>query len=166
MCAWRAGLGAALLRAQAVLGAVIHGCARLQAWAPCGCAATCAMLCVPSAAHSQCGAFTALLPMGCIPNTVRSQHHACVPNTERSQCHVFPMPCVPSSLHSQCCAFPARVPPWIVWSCRMRCCAVLPLLQAAGPNLGLSQHCCPQALLCTGCLSAQCCTAVVGGVGF
>lgn len=48
----------------------------------------------------------------------------------------------------------------------MRRCAVLPLLQAAGPNVGLSEHCCPQALLCTGCLSAQCCTAVVGGVGF
>lgn len=124
---------------------MIHGCARLQAWAPCGCAATCGMLCVPNAAHSQRGAFTALFPMGCIPNAVHSQRRAFVPN----------------AVCSQCCAFPARIPPWIVWSCRMPCCALLPQLWAAGPSLGLSQHCCPQAPLCTGCPSAQCCAAVL-----
>lgn len=68
---------------------VIHGCARLQAWAPCGCAATCGMLCVPSAAHSQRGAFTALFPMGCIPNAVHSQRRAFVPNAVCSQ-HTSP----------------------------------------------------------------------------
>lgn len=81
---------------------MIHGCARLQAWAPCGCAATCGMLCVPDAAHSQRGAFTALFPTGCIPNAVHSQRRAFIPSTrppmDRLELQDAALCCAPTAL--------------------------------------------------------------------